>query len=219
MEPNRTGKGWRGGGKLATFMCVCAIGTYFVLSANSKQLRRHSSSFLLHACLICCFLKLLHEQNLFPPFLIGFPPSRSFQTSIGVAAVFVYKERNSETFLAVKFKESQRKFLETFLATVELLEVCPHNLRVSEFLLSFIIKAAEEFTKATVVTTIHSTTVPLSEVFFPAVTICNINQVQYTNNRTGCVNKIHKTLKLQLLGGHDTISETLQNVFNYLGPP
>ena len=41
----------------------------------------------------------------------------------------------------------------------------------------FIYKAAEEFTKSTVVTTIHSTTEPLSEVFFPAVTVCNINQV------------------------------------------
>jgi Amiloride-sensitive sodium channel len=34
------------------------------------------------------------------------------------------------------------------------------------------------FLFSTVVTTIHSTTVPLSEVFFPAVTVCNINQVQ-----------------------------------------
>jgi hypothetical protein len=41
----------------------------------------------------------------------------------------------------------------------------------------FVFKAAEEFTKATVVTTIHSTTESLSEVFFPAVTVCNINQV------------------------------------------
>jgi virulence-associated protein VagC len=41
----------------------------------------------------------------------------------------------------------------------------------------FVYKASEEFTKATVVTTIHSTTEPLSEVFFPAVTVCNINQV------------------------------------------
>ena len=42
----------------------------------------------------------------------------------------------------------------------------------------FIYKAAEEFTKSTVVTTIHSTTEPLSEVYFPAVTVCNINQVK-----------------------------------------
>ncbi len=41
----------------------------------------------------------------------------------------------------------------------------------------FIYKASEEFTKSTVVTTIQSTTVPLSEVYFPAVTVCNINQV------------------------------------------
>jgi hypothetical protein len=36
-----------------------------------------------------------------------------------------------------------------------------------------------EFTKATVVTTVDTTTAPLSEVYFPAVTICNINQVLY----------------------------------------
>lgn len=41
----------------------------------------------------------------------------------------------------------------------------------------FITKASQDFTKSTVVTTIHSTTVPLSEVYFPAVTVCNINQV------------------------------------------
>jgi len=42
----------------------------------------------------------------------------------------------------------------------------------------FIFYATSDFTKSTVVTTIHSTTVPLSEVFFPAVTVCNINQVR-----------------------------------------
>lgn len=42
----------------------------------------------------------------------------------------------------------------------------------------FVYKASEEFRKATVVTTIHSTTEPLSEVFFPAVTVCNINQAR-----------------------------------------
>ena len=42
----------------------------------------------------------------------------------------------------------------------------------------FIYKAAEDFTKSTVVTTIHSTTEPLTEVYFPAVTVCNINQVR-----------------------------------------
>lgn len=41
----------------------------------------------------------------------------------------------------------------------------------------FVYKATEDFYEATVVTTIHSTTVPLSEVYFPAVTVCNINQV------------------------------------------
>lgn len=42
----------------------------------------------------------------------------------------------------------------------------------------FVYKATEDFYEATVVTTIHSTTVPLSEVYFPAVTVCNINQVR-----------------------------------------
>ena len=46
----------------------------------------------------------------------------------------------------------------------------------------FIYKAAEDFTKSTVVTTIQSTTVPLSEVYFPAVTVCNINQVSNSTN-------------------------------------
>ena len=42
----------------------------------------------------------------------------------------------------------------------------------------FIYKAAEDFTKSTVVTTIRSTSEPLSNVYFPAVTVCNINQVR-----------------------------------------
>ena len=42
----------------------------------------------------------------------------------------------------------------------------------------FVYEATEEFNKSTIVTTIQSTTVPLSEVYFPAVTICNINQVR-----------------------------------------
>jgi len=40
------------------------------------------------------------------------------------------------------------------------------------------VKAAQDFTRATVVTTIHSTTESLSQVFFPAVTVCNINQAK-----------------------------------------
>ena len=42
----------------------------------------------------------------------------------------------------------------------------------------FVFKQTSEFTKATVVTTVDTTTAPLSDVFFPAVTICNINQVK-----------------------------------------
>ena len=42
----------------------------------------------------------------------------------------------------------------------------------------FVITQTTEFRKATVVTTVDTTTAPLSDVFFPSVTICNINQVQ-----------------------------------------
>ena len=42
----------------------------------------------------------------------------------------------------------------------------------------FIYKAADDFTKATVVTNIKSTSESLSKVFFPAVTVCNINQAR-----------------------------------------
>ena len=52
----------------------------------------------------------------------------------------------------------------------------------------FVYKQTYEFTKATVVTTVDTTTAPLSDVYFPAVTICNINQV---TNR--CVMYIHTT--------------------------
>ena len=43
-----------------------------------------------------------------------------------------------------------------------------------------------EFTKATVVTTVDTTTAPLEEVYFPSVTICNINQVCETRKRSAC---------------------------------
>ena len=46
----------------------------------------------------------------------------------------------------------------------------------------FIFKAAEDFTKSTVVTTIQSTSEALSQVYFPAVTVCNINQVRFSLN-------------------------------------
>jgi Amiloride-sensitive sodium channel len=41
----------------------------------------------------------------------------------------------------------------------------------------FVYMQTSEFTKATVVTTVDTTTAPLSDVYFPSVTICNINQV------------------------------------------
>ena len=49
----------------------------------------------------------------------------------------------------------------------------------------FVFKQASEFNNATVVTTVDTMTAPLTQVFFPSVTICNINQVtqryfQYT---------------------------------------
>ena len=36
-----------------------------------------------------------------------------------------------------------------------------------------------DFMNATVVTTVDTMTVPLSEVFFPSVVVCNINQVTH----------------------------------------
>jgi hypothetical protein len=41
-----------------------------------------------------------------------------------------------------------------------------------------------DFMNATVVTTVDTMTVPLSEVFFPSVVVCNINQVQPLNYST-----------------------------------
>ena len=46
----------------------------------------------------------------------------------------------------------------------------------------FIYKAAEDFTKATVVTNIKSTSESLANVFFPAVTVCNINQASMSTS-------------------------------------
>ena len=60
----------------------------------------------------------------------------------------------------------------------------------------FIYKAAEDFTKSTVVTTIHSTTEPLSEVYFPAVTVCNINQVIETRQMEMVHNKAFQLVAL-----------------------
>ena len=38
-----------------------------------------------------------------------------------------------------------------------------------------------DFMNATVVTTVDTMTVPLSEVFFPSVVVCNINQVMLSS--------------------------------------
>ena len=40
-------------------------------------------------------------------------------------------------------------------------------------------KSTQDFINSTVTSTIDSIDVPLSEVYFPSVTICNINQVGY----------------------------------------
>ena len=62
----------------------------------------------------------------------------------------------------------------TPFTTSSLVQIVTTSIAVAS---TFVYKATEEFRKATVMTTIHSTTTPLSEVFFPAVTVCNINQV------------------------------------------
>ena len=41
-----------------------------------------------------------------------------------------------------------------------------------------------DFMNATVVTTVDTMTVPLSEVFFPSVVVCNINQVSTDSDVT-----------------------------------
>ena len=43
--------------------------------------------------------------------------------------------------------------------------------------LIFVISNTRQYIDANIQTSIESTTTPLREVFFPAVTICNINQV------------------------------------------
>ena len=42
----------------------------------------------------------------------------------------------------------------------------------------FLYMAIADFTSATVVTNIETTTAPLSEVFFPAIILCSINQIR-----------------------------------------
>ena len=42
----------------------------------------------------------------------------------------------------------------------------------------FLYMAIEDFTSSTVVTTIETTTAPLSEVFFPTIILCSINQIR-----------------------------------------
>ena len=43
--------------------------------------------------------------------------------------------------------------------------------------IQFVVSNTRQYLDATIQTTIESTTTPLSEVYFPAVTLCNINQV------------------------------------------
>ena len=45
-----------------------------------------------------------------------------------------------------------------------------------------------DFMNATVVTTVDTMTVPLSEVFFPSVVVCNINQVLGTQRKSNSFN-------------------------------
>ena len=52
---------------------------------------------------------------------------------------------------------------------------------IAVFALAFwlIYKSTQDFLNSTVTSTIDATDIPLSEVYFPSVTICNINQVGY----------------------------------------
>ena len=42
----------------------------------------------------------------------------------------------------------------------------------------YLAMAIKDFTSSTVVTTIDTTTAPLSEVFFPTIILCSINQIR-----------------------------------------
>ena len=73
----------------------------------------------------------------------------------------------------------------------------------------FVFKQTSEFTKATVVTTVDTTTAPLSDVFFPAVTICNINQVKLSLSLFLCTFiEVNPTNSLSLLVFHCFIRAT-----------
>ena len=48
--------------------------------------------------------------------------------------------------------------------------------------IQFVVSNTRQYLDATIQTTIESTTTPLSEVYFPAVTLCNINQVCFKWN-------------------------------------
>ena len=73
----------------------------------------------------------------------------------------------------------------------------------------FVFKQTSEFTKATVVTTVDTTTAPLSDVFFPAVTICNINQVKLSLSLFLCTFiEVNPTNSLSLLVIHCFIRAT-----------
>ena len=52
-----------------------------------------------------------------------------------------------------------------------------------------------DFMNATVVTTVDTMTVPLSEVFFPSVVVCNINQVTRKNSWELDITKSHQVRK------------------------
>ena len=51
----------------------------------------------------------------------------------------------------------------------------------------FLYTAVVDFTSSTVVTTIATTTAPLSEVYFPSLIICSINQIRKSLFRVSCL--------------------------------
>ena len=52
--------------------------------------------------------------------------------------------------------------------------------------LFFLYMAVVDFTSSTVVTTIETTTAPLSEVFFPTIILCSINQIRQSLFKVPC---------------------------------
>ena len=90
----------------------------------------------------------------------------------------VFLNSNWATFY---FSEKKLSTSEDFGRLILWPDTCPRKMNsLIDQLIDILRKWIQgvEFHKATVVTTVDTTTAPLSDVYFPSVTICNINQVR-----------------------------------------